>query len=39
MIDPKMRWEPAQLLETLRIQWGQYLANYIATYKREAEEV
>jgi hypothetical protein len=37
MIDPKMQWPPEQLLETLRMQWGQYLSNYIATYKRENE--
>lgn len=35
MIDPKIQWPPEQLLETLRMQWGQYLNGYIATYKRE----
>lgn len=37
MIDPKMQWAPEQLIETLRMQWGQYLSNYIATYKKENE--
>lgn len=36
MIDPSMEWTPAQLLETLRMQWGQYLNSYLATYKKEA---
>jgi hypothetical protein len=35
MIDPKLQWPPEQLLETLRMQWGQFLSNYLATYKRE----
>jgi hypothetical protein len=35
MIDPKIQWPPEQLLETLRMQWGQYLSNYIGTYKKE----
>ena len=38
MIDPKMQWEPEKLIETLRMQWGQYLSNYISTYKRETED-
>jgi len=37
MIDPKVEWPPEQLLETLRMQWGQYLSNYLATYKKESE--
>jgi hypothetical protein len=35
MIDPKLQWTPEQLLEALRMQWGQYLSNYITTYKKE----
>jgi len=35
MIDPKVHWQPEQLLETLRMQWGQYLSNYLTTYKKE----
>jgi hypothetical protein len=36
MIDPKLQWTPEQLLEVLRMQWGQYLSNYIVTYKKES---
>ena len=35
MIDPKIQWLPEKLLETLRMQWGHFLSNYIDTYKRE----
>jgi hypothetical protein len=35
MIDPKIPWEAEKLLETLRMQWGHFLSNYIATYKKE----
>ena len=37
MIDPKFQWPPEQLLETLRMQWGQYLSNYISTYNKESD--
>lgn len=35
MIDPKTNWQPEKLLETLRMQWGHFLSNYIDTYKKE----
>lgn len=35
MIDPKTQWQPEKLLETLRMQWGHFLSNYIDTYKKE----
>lgn len=38
MIDPKIPWEAERLLETLRMQWGHFLRNYIATYNKEANE-
>jgi hypothetical protein len=38
MIDPKSQWTPEKLLEAMRINWGHYLSNYIATCKRESEQ-
>jgi len=35
MIDPAARWTPEALLETLRMQWGTFLANYIKTTKKK----
>lgn len=36
MIDPKHQWTPERLLEELRMNWGNYLKNYIETYNRES---
>jgi hypothetical protein len=38
MIDPKTPWEAEKLLESLRMQWGHFLSNYIATYNKELNE-
>ena len=35
MIDPKHQWTAERLLEEVRMNWGNYLKNYIETYKRE----
>ena len=35
MVDPKMQQTPESLLEYLRMNWGQYLKNYIDTYRKE----
>lgn len=35
MIDPSLEWDPQQLLETLRMQWGHFLSSYINTYRKE----
>lgn len=35
MVDPKMQQTPESLLEYLRMNWGQYLRNYIDTYRKE----
>lgn len=39
MIDPKHQWTPDRLLEELRMNWGNYLKNYIETYNRENHTV
>lgn len=35
MVDPKVQQTPESLLEYLRMNWGQYLRNYIDTYRKE----
>ncbi len=37
MIDPKHQWTAERLLEEVRMNWGNYLKNYIETYNRENE--
>jgi hypothetical protein len=35
MIDPTLQWTPERLLEELRMNWGNYLKNYIDTFNKE----
>src|SRR5262249_35374414 len=39
MIDPKLQWKPEHLLEQLRMNWGNYLKNYIDTFNNESESL